>query len=104
MIDELPDEILFRSVLFVDGANGYVMQGRVNDERGIYVTSERESRREPFFHSVTMDGVEGIFGSLDELREAIKATNREQDDYIRQLESVNAPADEIDEARKGSPK
>jgi hypothetical protein len=101
MTDELPAEILFRTVLFLDGANGYKMQGRVNDELGIYVTSEKESRRDPFFHSVTMDGVDGIFASIDELRSAIKAANREQDDYIRQLESVGADQDEIDDAKKG---
>lgn len=102
MTDEIPDEILFRTVLFMDGANGYKMQGRTNDEFGIYITSERETKNDPFFHAVTMDGVEGIFGSIGELREAIKAVNREQDDYVRQLESVNAPADEIAEAKKGS--
>jgi hypothetical protein len=101
MIDDLPDEILFRTVMFLDGANGYKMQGRVNDDFGIYITSERETRRDPFFHTITMTGFGGIFDTLEELRDAIKAANREQADYIRQLESVNAPADEIAEAKKG---
>jgi hypothetical protein len=74
---DLPENILLRTVTFLDGANGYKMQCRVNEDLGLYVTSERESRHDPFIHAITMDGVEGIFGSIEDLREAVDAINLE---------------------------
>lgn len=69
------DDIPLRGIMFLDGAKGYAAQGFVNDALGIHVTKERATRNDPFEMVITMDGVEGSFESMADLREAVVAIN-----------------------------
>ncbi len=98
---KLPGDLPLRGVMFLDGAKGMATQVYKNDEYGLTVCKGRPDRDTPFALVISMAGVEGKFATFEELNAAIADVDRDQLDYVRQLESVNAPADEIEEAKKG---